>query len=324
MHPVCAVAAACAVTKQLRLQSPQSSTAALCELCAARRLGAVSFAAAAAAAATATRRMAAGEDDEGRLEARREAELRAARRKLSKFVVDHERHNLKPDDAKMKRMHAEIKRIEGTVQVRSSGTARRLATVRFLSCLTPLAACCVRACAKPIRDSVDWLENNGYAEAADRVVLGLEKAGYPCSTWLREVSSMKRADLLAFAEKYTASLEAKEDQSKRDHEKDFAVTTGASGKAAMEQEARRQRMAVSGGLHVEGTGSRYQEWKKAEKRAKQAEKDQQRAQAEQDAKFRAGMMLKMRKSKAQKNIVEFKNLKEGFSCDARDRWVDTI
>ena len=80
----------------------------------------------AAAAATATRKMAAGEDDEGRLEARREAELRAARRKLSKFVVDHERHNLKPDDARMKRMHAEIKRIEGTVQVRSSARPLQL------------------------------------------------------------------------------------------------------------------------------------------------------------------------------------------------------
>ena len=56
---------------------------------------------------------------EMRLEERRENELRAARRKLSKFVVDHERHNLKPDDSKMKKMHAEIKRIEGTVQVRS-------------------------------------------------------------------------------------------------------------------------------------------------------------------------------------------------------------
>ena len=123
---------------------------------------------------------------------------------------------------------------------------------------------------------------------------------------------MKRADLLAFAEKYTADLEAKEDQSRKDHEKNFAIKTGTSGKAAVEQEARRQRMAVSGGLHVEGAGSRYQEWKKAEKRAKQAEKDQQRAQAEQDAKFRAGMMLKMRKSKAQKNIIAFKNLKEGF------------
>ena len=55
---------------------------------------------------------------EMRLEERRENELRAARRKLSKFVVDHERHSLKPDDAKMKKMHAEIKRIEGTVQVR--------------------------------------------------------------------------------------------------------------------------------------------------------------------------------------------------------------
>lgn len=132
---------------------------------------------------------------------------------------------------------------------------------------------------------------------------------------------MKRADLLAFADKYTADLEAKEDQSKRDHEKQFAVSTGASGKAAVEQEARRQRMAVSGGLHVEGAGSRYQEWKKAEKRAKQAEKDQQRAQAEQDAKFRAGMMLKIRRSKAQKNIIDFHNLKEGFKCDARDRCV---
>lgn len=57
---------------------------------------------------------------EMRLEERRENELRAARRKLSKFVVDHERHNLKPDDSKMKKMHAEIKRIEGTVQVRGS------------------------------------------------------------------------------------------------------------------------------------------------------------------------------------------------------------
>ena len=132
---------------------------------------------------------------------------------------------------------------------------------------------------------------------------------------------MKRADLLAFADKYTADLEAKEDQSRKDHEKNFAITTGASGKAAVEREARRQRMAVSGGLHVEGAGSRYQEWKKAEKRAKQAEKDQQRAQAEQDAKFRAGMMLKMRKSRAQKNIVAFKNLKEGYKCDARDRCV---
>lgn len=168
---------------------------------------------------------------------------------------------------------------------------------------------------------MDWLENNGYSECADRVVLGLEKAGYPPSTWLREVSSMKRADLLAFADKYTANLEAKEDQSRRDHEKNFAVATGASGKAAIDREAQRQRMAVSGGLHVEGAGSRYQEWKKAEKRAKQAERDQQRAQAEQDAKFRAGMMLKMRKSKAQKNIVAFKNLKEGYKCDARDRCV---
>ena len=132
---------------------------------------------------------------------------------------------------------------------------------------------------------------------------------------------MKRADLIAFADKYTADLEAKEDQSRRDHEKNFVVRAGVSGKAAVDQEARRQRMAVSGGLHVEGAGSRYQEWKKAEKRAKQAEKDQQRAQAEQDAKFRAGMMLKMRKSKAQKNIVEFKNLKEGYKCDARDRCV---
>ena len=42
---------------------------------------------------------------EMRLEERRENELRAARRKLSKFVVDHERHNLKPDDSKMKKMH---------------------------------------------------------------------------------------------------------------------------------------------------------------------------------------------------------------------------
>lgn len=180
---------------------------------------------------------------------------------------------------------------------------------------------CAYPPAQPIRDAVDWLENNGYADCADRVVLGIEKAGYPCSTWLREVSSMKRADLLAFADKYTADLEAKEDQSKSDHEKHFAVSTGASGKAAVEQEARRQRMAVSGGLHVEGAGSRYQEWKKAEKRAKQAEKDQQRAQAEQDAKFRAGMMLKIRRSKAQKNIIDFKNLKEGFKCDARDRCV---
>ena len=49
--------------------------------------------------------------------------------------------------------------------------------------------------------------------------------------------------------------------------------------------------------------------------------DQQRAQAEQDAKFRAGMMLKIRRSKAQKNIIDFKNLKEGFKCDARDRCV---
>lgn len=67
---------------------------------------------------------------------------------------------------------------------------------------------------QPIRDSVDWLEANGYTEQADRVVLGLEKAGYPCSTWLREVSSMKRATLVAFADKYTESLEDKEDQSR--------------------------------------------------------------------------------------------------------------
>ena len=62
---------------------------------------------------------------EMRLEERRESELRAARRKLSKFVVDHERHNLKPDDSKMKKMHAEIKRIEGTVQVHSGCSQSR-------------------------------------------------------------------------------------------------------------------------------------------------------------------------------------------------------
>lgn len=106
-----------------------------------------------------------------------------------------------------------------------------------------------------------------------------------------------------------------------DHEgKKFQVTAGASGKAAAEQENRRQRMAVTGGLHAEGALSRYGEWKKAEKRAKQLEKDQQRAQAEQDAKFRAGMMLKMRKSKAQKNILAFKDLKSGMKCDAKDRY----
>ena len=88
---------------------------------------------------------AAGEDDEGRLEARREAELRAARRKLSKFVVDHERHNLKPDDAKMKRMHAEIKRIEGTVQVRSSGTAVAIPNLPLLPDTSCRMLCpCVR------------------------------------------------------------------------------------------------------------------------------------------------------------------------------------
>lgn len=224
----------------------------------------------------------------GSLEDRRDAELRAARRKLSKFVVDHERHQLKPDEAKMAALHAEIKRIEATVQ--------------------------------PIRDAVEWLEGNGYADSADRVVLGIERAGFPPSTWLAQVSSMQRADLLAFADKYTASLQAKDDLSRTDHKKDYAITTGASGAAAVEREARRQRMAVSGGLHVEGPGARWGEWKKAEKRAEQAKKDQRRAQAEQDAKFRAGMMLKMRKGRAQKNIAKFKDLQDGMRCDARDRY----
>jgi hypothetical protein len=170
-----------------------------------------------------------------------------------------------------------------------------------------------------VRDAVAWLASHGYADQADQVVLGLEAAGFAPTIWLREVSTLPREDLVAFAGRFDTALESAGNLSLTDHQRAYNVSSGSSGAAAVEAEARRQRLAVSGGLHVAGADVRWSEWKKAEARAAKAKDAQRRVQAEQDAKFRAGMMLKLKREKAKRSLAKFKDLGEGCQCDARDR-----
>jgi hypothetical protein len=255
------------------------------------------------------------------LEAQREADVQAARKELNEYAMACDTNGLAPDAAKMAKLHGEVKRLRATQQ--------------------------------PVRETLEWLRNNDHAEHADRIVLGLENGGFAPDIWLREVQALSRPDLLAFAGRHDTSLAAKGDASLGDHARDYTVRTGTSGAAAVEAEARRQRTAVAGGLHVAGKDARWSEWKKAEVRAVQAKEEQRRAQAEQDAKFRAGMMLKvcdlprglvlsscncctcrrsctilirracgaqMKRSKAQKSIKKFEQLEAGVECDAQDRY----
>ena len=225
------------------------------------------------------------------MESKRKAEVAAARKELTTYALSCEKHGLKPDPRKMEALHERATTLQETVQ--------------------------------PLQDAVGWLCSNGYTEPllADRIVLGLEQARFPPSQWLHEVSTQAKEHLLAFGNRFDVKLNAKGDLSLSDHERGIQATSGASSKAAIEREAQRQRQAVGGGLHVAGQDTRWAEWKKAEARAAQAKEQQRRAQAEHDAKFRAGMMLKLKRGKAQKKLADFQNLQDGSTCDAQDRYA---
>ena len=97
----------------------------------------------------------------------READVKRARKELSDYVMSCDTHGITPDAAKMAALHGEVSRLKATVQ--------------------------------PVADAVDYLQENGYAEMADRIVLGLEGGGFHPDTWLRECQNLSREDLLAQA-----------------------------------------------------------------------------------------------------------------------------